>query len=218
MQRPRRSKRVAVFLGTPTRGDRATIDERRRAVIVDWRCTRRDLNRMHSRASSEICLLEGNPTRRVLNRKLTAQACALYKRIDSLRDFVPPKLDGVGEAHVPQGRAMGPRLLPPSRHSACALWRPTGRRPLPRHLPRRRIDIDVPEAGKHCACGRRSKRPSPAKDSSHTWSSQSISMTCRCIGWSRSLRARRSTSRAPRCSSGSPRWDGLLESERHRGE
>jgi transposase len=31
--------------------------------------------------------------------------------------------------------------------------RPTGRRPLPGHLPRRRIEIDVPEADKHCACG-----------------------------------------------------------------
>src|SRR4029453_10037872 len=30
---------------------------------------------------------------------------------------------------------------------------PTGRRPLPAHLPRRRIEIDVPEVDKHCACG-----------------------------------------------------------------
>jgi transposase len=31
--------------------------------------------------------------------------------------------------------------------------RPTGRRPLPAHLPRRRVEIDVAEAAKHCACG-----------------------------------------------------------------
>ena len=31
--------------------------------------------------------------------------------------------------------------------------RPTGRRPLPGHLPRRRIEIDVPEVDKPCACG-----------------------------------------------------------------
>jgi transposase len=31
--------------------------------------------------------------------------------------------------------------------------RPTGRRPLPAHLPRRRVEIDVPEAEKQCACG-----------------------------------------------------------------
>jgi len=31
--------------------------------------------------------------------------------------------------------------------------RPTGRHPLPAHLPRRRIEIDVPEADKRCACG-----------------------------------------------------------------
>ncbi len=31
--------------------------------------------------------------------------------------------------------------------------RPTGRRPLPGHLPRRRIEIDLPEADKQCACG-----------------------------------------------------------------
>jgi transposase len=31
--------------------------------------------------------------------------------------------------------------------------RPTGRRPLPAHLPRRRIEIDVAEADKQCACG-----------------------------------------------------------------
>jgi transposase len=31
--------------------------------------------------------------------------------------------------------------------------RPTGRRPLPAHLPRHRVKIDVPEAEKQCACG-----------------------------------------------------------------
>jgi transposase len=31
--------------------------------------------------------------------------------------------------------------------------RPTGRRPLPAHLPRRRVEIDVAEADKTCACG-----------------------------------------------------------------
>ena len=31
--------------------------------------------------------------------------------------------------------------------------RPTGRRPLPAHLPRRRVECDVPEAEKQCPCG-----------------------------------------------------------------
>src|SRR5215510_10823505 len=31
--------------------------------------------------------------------------------------------------------------------------RPTGRRPLPAHLPRRRVEIDVTDAEKQCACG-----------------------------------------------------------------
>jgi transposase len=31
--------------------------------------------------------------------------------------------------------------------------RPTGRRPLPAHLPRRRVEIDVPDADKTCGCG-----------------------------------------------------------------
>jgi len=31
--------------------------------------------------------------------------------------------------------------------------KPTGRRPLPAHLPRRRVEVDIPEAEKHCACG-----------------------------------------------------------------
>jgi transposase len=31
--------------------------------------------------------------------------------------------------------------------------RPTGRRPLPAHLPRRRIEVDLSEAEKQCACG-----------------------------------------------------------------
>jgi transposase len=31
--------------------------------------------------------------------------------------------------------------------------RPTGRRPLPAHLPRRRVEMDVAEADKRCACG-----------------------------------------------------------------
>jgi transposase len=31
--------------------------------------------------------------------------------------------------------------------------RPTGRRPLPPHVPRRRVEIDVAEADKQCACG-----------------------------------------------------------------
>jgi transposase len=36
--------------------------------------------------------------------------------------------------------------------------RPTGRRPLPAHLPRERVEIDVPEAEQHCACGTRKTR------------------------------------------------------------
>ena len=31
--------------------------------------------------------------------------------------------------------------------------KPTGRRPLPASLPRQRVEIDVPEADKRCACG-----------------------------------------------------------------
>src|SRR5882762_8595767 len=31
--------------------------------------------------------------------------------------------------------------------------RPTGRRPLPAHLPRRRVEIDVPDADRQCRCG-----------------------------------------------------------------
>jgi transposase len=31
--------------------------------------------------------------------------------------------------------------------------RPTGRRPLPAHLPRQRVEIDLPDADKMCACG-----------------------------------------------------------------
>jgi transposase len=31
--------------------------------------------------------------------------------------------------------------------------RPTGRRPLPAHVPRRRVEIDIAEADKQCACG-----------------------------------------------------------------
>jgi transposase len=31
--------------------------------------------------------------------------------------------------------------------------RPTGRRPLPAHLPRRRVEIDITDAEKHCVCG-----------------------------------------------------------------
>jgi transposase len=36
--------------------------------------------------------------------------------------------------------------------------RPTGRRPLPTHLPRQRVEIDVPEADKICACGQAKTR------------------------------------------------------------
>lgn len=36
--------------------------------------------------------------------------------------------------------------------------RPTGRRPLPAHLPRQRIEVDVPEADKVCACGHAKSR------------------------------------------------------------
>lgn len=36
--------------------------------------------------------------------------------------------------------------------------RPTGRRPLPAHLPRRRIEVDIAEAEKACACGHRKTR------------------------------------------------------------
>jgi transposase len=41
---------------------------------------------------------------------------------------------------------------------AHARRRPSGRRPLPGHLPRRRVEIDVAEAEKHCACGHRKMR------------------------------------------------------------
>lgn len=36
--------------------------------------------------------------------------------------------------------------------------RPTGRRPLPGHLPRRRVELDVPDADKQCACGHAKRR------------------------------------------------------------
>jgi transposase len=36
--------------------------------------------------------------------------------------------------------------------------RPTGRRPLPAHLPRRRVEIDVPDADKACGCGHQRTR------------------------------------------------------------
>ena len=36
--------------------------------------------------------------------------------------------------------------------------RPSGRRPLPPHLPRRRVEIDVAEAATHCGCGRAKTR------------------------------------------------------------
>src|SRR5439155_6575629 len=36
--------------------------------------------------------------------------------------------------------------------------RPTGRHPLPAHLPRRRVEIDVAEAEKRCACGQAKTR------------------------------------------------------------
>ena len=36
--------------------------------------------------------------------------------------------------------------------------RPTGRRPLPRSLPRQRVEIDVPAADKQCACGHAKQR------------------------------------------------------------
>jgi transposase len=36
--------------------------------------------------------------------------------------------------------------------------RPTGRRPLPGHLPRRRVEIDVPAADQQCACGQAKTR------------------------------------------------------------
>src|SRR6266849_4030184 len=36
--------------------------------------------------------------------------------------------------------------------------RPTGRRPLPAHLPRRRNEIDVAEADKRCPCGHTKRR------------------------------------------------------------
>jgi transposase len=41
---------------------------------------------------------------------------------------------------------------------AHARRRPSGRRPLPGHLPRRRVEIDVAEAEKRCACGHRKTR------------------------------------------------------------
>jgi transposase len=45
--------------------------------------------------------------------------------------------------------------------------RPTGRRPLPAHLPRRRVEMDIADAEKHCVCGHTRMRM--ARTSPRSW-------------------------------------------------
>lgn len=94
------------------------------------------------------------------NATLRAQLDALCRRLygksservspDQLRLAFTQLGNESGPATDPVEMDSGERPGPEKRRRAR---RPTGRRALPAHLPRRRVEIDVPEADKTCACG-----------------------------------------------------------------
>src|SRR5690606_29689798 len=94
------------------------------------------------------------------NAALRAQLDALCRRLygksservspDQLRLAFAQLGNESGPATDPVEMDSGERPGPEKRRRAR---RPTGRRPLPAHLPRRRVEIDVPDADKTCACG-----------------------------------------------------------------
>jgi transposase len=94
------------------------------------------------------------------NATLRAQLDALCRRLygksservspDQLRLAFTQLANEPGPATDPVEMDSGERPGPEKRRRAR---RPTGRRPLPAHLPRRRVEIDVPEVDKTCACG-----------------------------------------------------------------
>lgn len=91
-----------------------------------------------------------------LRQQLDALCRRLYGKTservspDQLRLAFAQLANEPGPATDPIEMDSGERPGPEKRRRAR---RPTGRRPLPAHLPRRRVEIDVPEADKTCACG-----------------------------------------------------------------
>ncbi len=73
---------------------------------------------------------------------------------DQLRLAFAQLANESGPVTEPVEMDSGERPGPPRRRHG----RPTGRRPLPASLPRQRVEIDVPEAEKVCACGQAKTR------------------------------------------------------------
>jgi len=94
------------------------------------------------------------------NATLRQQLDALCRRLygktservnpDQLRLAFAQLANEPGASTDPVEMDSGERPGPDKRRRAR---RPGGRRPLPAHLPRRRVEVDVPEADKTCACG-----------------------------------------------------------------
>ena len=98
--------------------------------------------------------------------------------------------------------------------------RPTGRRPLPAHLPRRRVEIDVPDADKTCGCGHARTRIGETITSKLEYEPASFvvietaraevrvpALSCRRRGSARSAASRREVARGR----GPPRARGRVE-------
>jgi transposase len=118
-----------------------------------------------AQAQTRIAALEAELTR------LTRENAALRQQLDALcqklfgkkSERVSPDQLQLAFAQLAEGLTprdepteMDTGERPGRQHRRPA--RPTGRRPLPAHLPRARVEIDVPEAEQHCACGTRKIR------------------------------------------------------------
>jgi transposase len=113
-----------------------------------------------AQAQTRIATLEAELTRLVReNAVLRQQLDALCQKLfgkkservsaDQLRLAFAQLAEELKPRDEPTEMDTGERPGKPRRR----LTRPTGRRPLPPQLPRERVEIDVPDTEKHCACG-----------------------------------------------------------------
>lgn len=115
-----------------------------------------DLEEAHARiATLEAELTRAERENAALRQQLDALCQKLFGKkservsADQLRLAFAQLAEELKPREEPTEMDTGER--PGKRHRSPA--RPTGRRPLPADLPRERVEIDVPEADKRCACG-----------------------------------------------------------------
>src|SRR5215510_12689049 len=130
------------------------------AIATRVSCARRERQHGSGAGAERIATLEAELTRltrenAVLRQQLDALCQKLFGKkservsADQLRLAFAQLAEELKSRDEPTEMDTGERPGPQHRRLA----RPTGRRALPPQLPRERVEIDVPEAEKRCACG-----------------------------------------------------------------